>query len=612
MQANNIRIDPPYWFSGMKNGALQLLLSAPGIGRANVSVSHPGAALTGIARPYSPNYLFVCLDVSRAEPGLIPLHISLGGTGRTVMYELRRRAEGSAQRQGFTPADVLYLVMPDRFAQGRHGCAHASGLKPYKTDRSEPSLRHGGDLEGLRRHLDYIADLGVTAIWLTPIFENNNPDIGLTSSYHGYAVTDFYRVDPRLGSMDDYRRLVGEAHRHGLKVVMDLVFNHCGACHPWAADPPERDWFNHPVATMPPEATAASPAYVQTNYRLTPTVDPYAADVDLDETTRGWFAPQMPDLNQHNPRLMAYLTQQSKWWIEASGADGIRMDTYPYAFADAMAAWAREINEEYPRLGVVGETWVAEPAFTAAWQRGSAIARTETHLKSVMDFALFERLNMAKGEETDGWAAGLNRIYNTLAYDYLYPEPQNVLAFIDNHDTDRFLGTGRDAATLRQALALLLFIRRTPQIYYGTEILMNGTKARTDGDVRRDFPGGFPGDGPGAFTPEGRTRQENQMHSWLRRLLRWRRASPLIAEGTMKQFIPQGGVYVVHRALGNRRALLVLNGTSHPATYRAARYAEVVPPGTMAREVTTGRTYRPDRDIKLSPRQTLVLEIIKY
>ena len=208
MQANNIRIDPPYWFSGMKNGALQLLLSAPGIGRANVSVSHPGAALTGIARPYSPNYLFVCLDVSRAEPGLIPLHISLGGTGRTVMYELRRRAEGSAQRQGFTPADVLYLVMPDRFAQGRHGCAHASGLKPYKTDRSEPSLRHGGDLEGLRRHLDYIADLGVTAIWLTPIFENNNPDIGLTSSYHGYAVTDFYRVDPRLGSMDDYRRLV--------------------------------------------------------------------------------------------------------------------------------------------------------------------------------------------------------------------------------------------------------------------------------------------------------------------------------------------------------------------------------------------------------------------
>ena len=608
MQANNIRIDPPYWFSGMKNGALQLLLSAPGIGRANVSVSHPGVALTGIARPYSPNYLFVCLDVSRAEPGLIPLHISLGGTGRTVMYELRRRAEGSAQRQGFTPADVLYLVMPDRFAQGRHGCAHASGLKPYKTDRSEPSLRHGGDLEGLRRHLDYIADLGVTAIWLTPIFENNNPDIGLTSSYHGYAVTDFYRVDPRLGSMDDYRRLVGEAHRHGLKVVMDLVFNHCGACHPWAADPPERDWFNHPVATMPPEATAASPAYVQTNYRLTPTVDPYAADVDLDETTRGWFAPQMPDLNQHNPRLMAYLTQYSKWWIETAGVDGIRMDTYPYAYRDAMAAWAKEMDGEYPHMNIVGETWVAEPAFTASWQRGAATSKKDSYLKSVMDFALFERLNIAKGEETDDYLSGLNRIYNTFAYDFLYPAPENALAFVDNHDTDRFISTGGCADTLRQALAIVLVARRTPQIYYGTEIMLGGTKQGGDGDVRRDFPGGFPGDRRDAFTPEGRTHAENAMFSWLSRLLHWRRGNEAISKGSMKHFMPHGGVYAIHRAYGGRNALVVLNGLGATATFRASRYAEVIPPGTIAREVTSGQRYDLTHDITLTPRQTLVLE----
>ena len=316
----------------------------------------------------------------------------------------------------------------------------------------------------------------------------------------------------------------------------------------------------------------------------------------------------MPDLNQHNPHLMTYLSQCSKWWIETSGADAIRMDTYPYAFADAMAGWAKEMSEEYPWLNIIGETWVTEPAFTASWQRGSAISRRDTGLQTVMDFALFDRLNAAKDEETDDFQAGLNRVYNTFAYDFLYNSPENVLAFIDNHDTERFLGNGCDISALRQALAVILVARRIPQIYYGTEILMNGTKELSDGNVRRDFPGGFPGDGPGAFTTAGRTRAQRVMFGWLSRLLKWRRDCEAVTRGSMKHFIPHGGVYVIHRRSGGCNALLVLNGTSRPATFRARRYAECVPPGTMAREVTSDRLYYISRDLRLHPRQTLVLE----
>ena len=592
----------------MMNTTLQLMANAPGISRADVDTDTPGVRITGIVRPGSPNYLIVYLDISAATPGRVSLRITLDGTERTVEYELRPRRADLGSLGRLSCADVVYLLLPDRFAQGRTGNGSVSGMMPYRTDRSEPSLRHGGDLEGIRRHLEYFTELGVTALWLTPVLENNSPDSGRASSYHGYAITDFYRTDPRLGTNDDYRRLVAEAHQRGLKVVMDMVFNHCGIWHPWLRDLPSADWINHPEWLAKTGGAEKGAKYLQTNYRLTPTVDPYAAEADLRETTEGWFVTSMPDLNQHNPHLMTYLSQCSKWWIETSGADAIRMDTYPYAFADAMAGWAKEMSEEYPWLNIIGETWVTEPAFTASWQRGSAISRRDTGLQTVMDFALFDRLNTAKGEETDDFQAGLNRVYNTFAYDFLYNSPENVLAFIDNHDTERFLGNGCDISALRQALAVILVARRIPQIYYGTEILMNGTKELSDGNVRRDFPGGFPGDGPGAFTPAGRTRAQRVMFGWLSRLLKWRRDCEAVTRGSMKHFIPHGGVYVIHRHSGGCNALLVLNGTSRPATFRARRYAECVPPGTMAREVTSDRLYYISRDLRLHPRQTLVME----
>lgn len=603
-----MRIDPPFWFCGMKESVLQLAVCARGIRQAEVSVAYPGARIVDIARLDSPNHLFVYIDTARTAPGVMRLSFSLGGHTVSVPYELRQRKPHGKEHAAITNADVIYLLMPDRFAQGRVGNAHIRGLHPYRIDRAQPGLRHGGDLEGIRRHMDYFVELGVTALWLTPVFENDSPDEGCNASYHGYAITDYYRVDPRLGSNDDYCNLVAEAHSKGLKVVADMVFNHCGICHPWIADLPAHDWLNHSEWLGNAGDATQATAYVQTNYRPVPTKDSYASDTDLRQTVEGWFVPSMPDLNQHNPHLMTYLTQCSKWWVETADVDGIRMDTYPYAFADAMSRWAKEMDEEYPWLYVVGETWVTETAFTAAWQRESRLSDADSHLKGVMDFAFFDRINKAKGEDTDDFQSGLNRIYNVLAYDFLYAAPENVLAFLDNHDTDRFLGTGHNADALRQALAILLTVKRIPQLYYGTEILLNGIKEESDGTVRCDFPGGFPGDRRDAFTQDGRTARQNAMFTWLSRLLHWRQGCEAIARGSMKHFIPFGGVYVIHRQYERCNVLTVLNGRNAAVSFCAARYAEVVPHGTVAREVTSNRRYDISRNFSLRTRQTLVLE----
>lgn len=599
------RIDPTDWYVGMKNPSLQLMVYGKDVSKAEVKTDYPGVRIDSIVRLDSPNYLLVYLNLSGAQPGEMTLNFS----GKKVKYQLKRRDKRGDERMGFTNADVLYMLMPDRFASGKTDNDQIKGMMPYKNDRSQPSLRHGGDLEGIRQHLDYFKQLGVTALWFTPVLENNSPDNGGNSTYHGYATTDYYKVDPRFGTNEEYRRLNDEAHAKGLKVVMDMIFNHCGFDHPWIKDMPSHDWLNQPQWL---EKSGGTPKpnedYLQTSYKLTPVVDPYASKIDTKETVEGWFVPTMPDLNQHNPHVMTYLIQNSIWWIETVGIDGIRMDTYPYAFADGMARWMKELNDEYPNFNTVGETWVTEPAYTAAWQKDSKVAKVNSHLKTVMDFSFYDKINQAKNEETDDWWQGMNRIYNNFVYDYLYPNPESVMAFIDNHDTDRFLGNGRDTLALKQALALLLTVKRIPQIYYGTEILMNGTKQVTDGNVRKDFPGGFPGDKRNAFTAEGRTQAENAMFNWLSRLLHWRQGNEVVTKGTMTQFIPMKGVYAINRSYNGKNVLVVINGKKSDNTFTAARYAEVVPQGTVARDVTSGRKYDISHDFKLRPRQTLVLE----
>ena len=605
------RIDPTNWFVGMKDPSLQLMVYGEGIRSAEVTTDYAGVKVDSIVRLDSPNYLLVYLNLDGAQPGEMTLNFKNGKQTKKVKYELKAREMSGDKRMGFTNADVLYMLMPDRFADGDPKNNNIKGLYPYSIDRTQPSLRHGGDLEGIRQHLDYFKELGVTALWFTPVLENNSPDSNGSSSYHGYATTDYYRVDPRFGTNEEYRRLCDEAHAQGLKVVMDMIFNHCGFEHPWVADMPSHDWLNTPEwldARKDKTKPEVNDKYLQTSYKLTPIVDPYASDVDFKETVDGWFVPTMPDLNQKNPHVIKYLIQNSEWWIETVGIDGIRMDTYPYADADAMALWMKTLNDEYPNFNVVGETWVTEPPYTAAWQKDSKIAKKNSYLNTVMDFSFYDKINQAKREDTDGFTTGMNRIYNNFVYDYLYPNPSSVMAFIENHDTDRFLGNGKDSTALKQGLAILLTVNRIPQLYYGTEVLMNGTKEKTDGYVRKDFPGGFPGDTRNAFTVEGRTKAENAMFTWLSRLLHWRQGNDVIIKGSQKQFIPYNGVYVIARQYGGKTVLTVVNGSKKPAALAVKRYAEVIGQAVSAKDILTGNTVSLASDVQLEPRQTLILE----
>ena len=606
---NVTRIDPTNWFADMQDPTLQLMVYGKDIKFADVSTDYPNIKIDSLVRLDSPNYLLIYLNLKGAKPGEIALTFSNKNGKKTIKkYQLKAREMAGSDRKGFDISDVLYMLMPDRFANGNPKNDIIKGMEDQLCNRNEPSLRHGGDLEGLRQHLDYFTDLGVTALWFTPVLENDRPaDDGKYSTYHGYATTDYYRVDPRFGTNEEYKALIDECHKKGLKVVMDMIFNHCGDYHPWAKgtridengktikDYPSKDWFN-------------SPNYgLQTSYKLTPVLDPYASKVDMAETVDGWFVSSMPDLNQRNPHVIKYLIQNSIWWIETVGIDGIRMDTYPYADRQAMADWMKVLNKEYPNFNTVGETWVTEPAYTAAWQKDSKLSDINSNLKTVMDFAFFDRLSQAKNEETDDWWKGWNRIYNSLCYDYLYTDPSSVMAFIENHDTDRYLGNGKDTTALKQAYALLLTMKRIPQLYYGTEILMNGTKEKTDGNVRKDFPGGFPGDMVNKFTREGRTKAENAMFDWTSRLLHWRQNNDVIINGSQTQFIPHHGVYVLARQHNGKTVLTILNGKKADNQVDVARYAEVIGSHTTATDVLTGATIDLTKNIPLGQRQAMVL-----
>lgn len=611
------KIEPTDWFVGLKNTKLQLFLYGKDIKNSNVSITYPGVNIDSIVRLKSPNYLLLYIDLKSAKPGKMPIILTQHKQRSVYNYTLRNREKDGCQRKGFDNADVLYMLMPDRFANGDPHNDQIKGMRPYKCDRSQPSLRHGGDLEGIRKHLDYFRDLGVTTLWFTPVLENNSPDDGPNSTYHGYATTDYYKVDPRFGTNAQYKTLTDEAHQKGLKIVMDMIFNHCGFDHPWVKDMPSDDWFNAPQwlhtdtgNDTPSRKPQPNGPYLQTSYILTPVLDPYASQTDLNKTVNGWFVPSMPDLNQRNPHLMQYLIQNSIWWIETIGIDGIRMDTYPYADRNAMRSWMQRLQEEYPYFNTVGEIWVTQPAYTAAWQKDSKLTSTDSRLKTVMDFGFYENINQIKNEDTDDYftGRGLNRIYNLLAYDYLYKKPESVMAFIDNHDTDRFLGEGYDMKSLKQALAILLTIKRIPQIYYGTEILINGTKRVTDGHVRKDYPGGFPGDKCNAFDAKQRSKDQNQMYDWLKTLLHWRKGNLLIIKGKQVHFIPQNGIYVIARTYDDKTSLTILNGSNQPQTIDFGYYKEVIGEQHVYEDIHTKAIINTNNPLIIAPKECLIIQ----
>lgn len=590
-------VEPPCWWTKMSDPSLQVMVTGPGIAAADVTTDYPGVTLKDAVALDSPNYKILYFDITpEAKPGKMNIEFSLNGRKATIPYELKQRTKKGEEYVGFDASDVLYLLMPDRFAQGDMNAAKAfDGLDyPIGADRNDPNGRHGGNIRGIIDNLDYIDSLGVTAIWSCPVLENDMPG----GSYHGYATTDYYRIDPRFGTNEEWQELVAEANKRGIKVVMDMIFNHSGLNHPWIADKPSKDWFNHPEGTE------------TTNFRLSTIHDPYVSDYDLDHTVNGWFVTAMPDLNQRNPHLMKYLIQNSIWWIETSKINGIRMDTYPYADLEGMASWAKAILAEYPNFNIVGECWYGNEAGSAFWQKGNRLNPRETELPTVMDFLISINGHKYFEEETDPWN-GLNHLYDHLAMDFLYPDPQKVLTFLDNHDTDRFLLAEPDSlGSWKQAVAFLLTSRGIPQLYYGTELLMNGSKEGSDGYVRRDFPGGFPGDTINAFKPEGRTAMQNEAWNFMSKLLHWRRgeANEVIAKGSLKHFMPQNGMYVYRRKLGDKEVTVLMNGTSKPLTVTMERTLEILPYGTRLHDIISDEDVTIAEKMTFAPRQVMVLQ----
>ncbi len=590
-------IEPPYWWTGMRNDTLQLMVSGPGVGNASVSTDYPGVTLLQDVTLDNPDYKFLYFKISpETKPGEMALNFKLGKKKQTVDYALRERSKAGEDHQGFDASDVLYLLMPDRFAQGKAASDDPyEGLK-YKAqpDRNNPNARHGGNIQGVIDHLDYLQDLGVTAIWVCPVLENDMRG----GSYHGYATTNYYRIDPRFGTNEEWQLLIAEAQKRGMKVVMDMIFNHSGSEHPWMQSMPSKDWYNHPEGD------------VLTNFRLTTVHDPYVSDFDKDATVNGWFVREMPDLNQRNPHVMKYLTQNSIWWVESSGINGIRMDTYPYADMNGMASWAKDVMTEYPNFNIVGECWYGNEGGSAFWQKGSRLNDTETELPTVMDFKLSIDGRKYFNDETTPWT-GLNGLYDHLSMDFLFPDPQKILTFLDNHDTDRFLLTEpENLDSWKQAVTFLLTSRGIPQIYYGTELLMNGSKEGSDGYIRLDFPGGFPGDKVNAFEASGRTPLQNEAWDYLSGLLRWRRdvANDVIAKGTLKHFMPINCAYVYERRLGDKSVIVMINGTDETLDLPADRYSEILPAGSTWTVAPSGQPFAIGADISLSPRQTLVIQ----
>ena len=590
------RIEPPCWWVGMKNPELQIMVYGPGIGEAHVSVDYPGVRLKETVKTENPNYLFLYLDIEEdASPGRMDLSFETAGGTMVREYELLPRSTKPGA-MGFSGADVLYLITPDRFANGDPS---NDTLEGARVDRSRSGGRHGGDIRGVTDHLDYISDLGVTAIWLNPVQKNS------AGSYHGYAISDFYAVDPRFGTMDDYVEMIDKAHEMGLKVVMDMIFNHCGSAHWWMEDLPTSDWLN------------VNNEFVQTNHQKWTAVDPHAAPSERSGFTDGWFNRGMPDLNQRNPLLATYLIQSSIWWIEYARIDGIRQDTHPYMDLQFGADWCNAVLAEYPDFNIVGETWYpVGSGFPAWWQRGSKLNPVDTGLKTVMDFNLAfivpDAFNEAN-DPSDGASKGLFNIYVSLANDFLYEDTENILIFLDNHDLSRF--ARKDDSGLdkyRQGVAFILTTRGIPQIYYGTELLFTGTKNEGDGIIRKDMPGGWQGDERSVFTSEGRTDMENEAWNYMSTILNWRKTSEAVKHGDLIQYAPlreYGDCYVYARIKGDETVLVVLNGSDKATELEMGRYSDVIRDYAAGTDVVTGQTFFLTEKLPVPARGAYILEL---
>ena len=588
------KVAPSFWWAGMKNPELQILLYGEDLALSDVSVYGEGIYLKETVRQDNPNYLLLYLDLSEAKAQTFQILLKHGKKKLQIPYELKSRVRRGEDVKGFTSEDVLYLIMPDRFANGNPENDVVDGMREKKIDRADSFARHGGDIQGISNHLDYIADLGVTAIWLNPTQENDME----SGSYHGYAITDYYQIDRRFGSNEDFCALVEKAHERNLKVVMDMIFNHCGSENYLFKDKPSKEWFNY------------HSNYVQTSFKTASVMDIHASAFEKKIATDGWFTSVMPDFNQRNRHVARYLIQSSIWWIEYAGINGIRQDTHPYADFDFMSQWCKEVLDEYPYFNIVGETWLNSNVLVSYWQKDSKLAAPlNSNLPTVMDFPLQALINQAFDEETGEWGGGLYKLYDYQTQDLVYANPMNLLTFLDNHDTSRFAQTDEMAKNLKrykQAMVFLLTTRGIPQIYYGTEILMTGDKGKGDGDLRKDFPGGWQGDTRNCFAKNGRTALENEAFEFTRQLLNWRKGNQVIGKGSLKHYSIQNGVYVYQREFNGKSVVIIMNGTDDSKELDLAPYQEILP-RENALDVLTGKNVNLSGKLCLDGRENLIL-----
>lgn len=600
------RVEPPNWWVGFENKNLQLLVKHPNIGSATASIDYPGVVLSKQHQAKSPNYLFLDIVTTKSTPaGKFNITFTLpDGSTLKSTYELKDREKEGTAFEGFNSADVIYLITPDRFANANPNNDSVAGLQETEVNRKHDYKRHGGDLEGITRGLDYIADMGFTAIWSCPVLTNDMPQ----SSYHGYAITDYYQIDPRFGSFDDYRKLSDEAAKRGLKLVMDQVDNHCGLNHWWMQDLPFADWVNYQEHYEKNKNNWNNNTVIRSNHKRTTNQDIYASQLDKQGMTDGWFVSAMPDLNQRNPFMATYLIQNSIWWIEAANLGGIRQDTYPYPDKDFMSDWAGAIMKEYPNFNIVGEEWSYNPLLIAYWQDGHKNQDGyDSNLRASMDFSMQQNIVDALNEP-ESWNQGFVKMYEGLANDFAYTNPKDILVFPDNHDMSRiFTQLKGNIANTKMALGYIATMPRTVQMYYGTEILMADFEKPGDhGLIRSDFPGGWAGDKVNAFTGEGLTTDQKDMQSYLKKVLNYRKSSKAIQEGKTVHFAPRAGIYAMFRMYNDEIVAVILN-KSDITSIETDIVQEIGLNGKTVRDIISGKTMDWDDKIAINPKGITLL-----
>ncbi|MBN2639350.1 MAG: glycoside hydrolase family 13 protein [Bacteroidales bacterium] len=592
------RVDPPSWWVGMKNPKLQLMVYGKNISDTRPEIDYPGVILHDVIHVESPNYLFLDLVIEpEAQAGMVQIKFMKGKkVATTYSYSLNKRDMNPKLHNGYDGSDVVYLLMPDRFANGDPN-NDSSPQTIEKANRKDPNGRHGGDIQGIIDHLDYLKSLGVTAIWSTPLREDNMP----TYSYHGYAMTDYYKIDPRYGTNELYKTMVEDAHKKGIKIIMDMVFNHCGTNYFWKGDLPTHDWYNQ------------WPKFTRSNYHGGAVSDPHASQYDYKHMVAGWFDTSMADLNQDNPLVANYLIQNSIWWVEYAGLDGIRQDTYPYPYKDMMAKWMQRLLAEYPHINVIGESWFDYPASVAYWlQNKTNKDGYQSHLTNVFDFPLTFAIHKAFNEKP-GWNTGTAQLYNVLSQDFVYSDPMKLGVFADNHDMSRIFSIlNGNVKSWKMAMAFIMTTRGIPFIYYGDEILLKGEKSQGDGVMRNDFPGGWPGDPKDAFTAAGRTPEQNDAFNFLSKLLNWRKTDSVVQYGDLVHYIPENGVYVYFRSYHGKKVMVMLNNNNDKdVTVDLNRFAHDMQGFKQATEVMTGKKYELKDTFTIPAKSPVILELEK-